>query len=119
MDYRSYITENVQQVQFFFLRSVLPADRQTDRQTDRQQKTKHYPDAVPSHWPKTNKREFLTIKQTVYSVKNTSTVHDYWYLTVATCFGLSLDIFRATFISKWESQRVLCTVGLQGARESN
>jgi len=65
----------------------------------KQNKTKHYPGAVPSHLPKTNKCEFLTIKQTAYYVKNITAVHDYWYLIVATCFGLSLDHLQA-YINK-------------------
>ena len=44
-----------------------------------------------THWPKTNRREFLTIKQIAYYVKNTTTIHIYWYLIVATFSGLSLD----------------------------
>jgi hypothetical protein len=44
-----------------------------------------------THWPKTKRRDFITIKEIAYYVKNTTTIHVYWYLIVATCSGLSLD----------------------------
>ena len=45
-----------------------------------------------THWPKTNRREFLTIKQIAFYVKNTTTILVYWYLIVATCSGPSLNV---------------------------
>ena len=33
-----------------------------------------------THWPKTNRREFITIKGIAYYVKNTTTIHVYCYL---------------------------------------
>jgi len=40
---------------------------------------------------KIKRRDFITIKEIAYYVKNTTTIHVYWYLIVATCSGLSLD----------------------------
>ena len=51
----------------------------------------HHEPLDTTHWPKTKRREFLTIKQIAYYVKITTTVHVYWYLIMATCSGLSLD----------------------------
>jgi hypothetical protein len=39
----------------------------------------------------------ITIKQAVCYVKNTTIVYNYWYLTMTTCFGLSLDHLQAKF----------------------
>ena len=79
-----YTTRNIQEIQF-------SSSGLHCLEADRQNRTTPYPGAVPSHWPKTNRREFLTIKQIAYCVKNTTTVHVYWYLIKATHSGLSLD----------------------------
>jgi len=94
-------------------------------EADRKHKTKHYPGAVPSHWPKSEKLVFLTIKQIAYSyyVKNTITVHVYLYLIMATYFGLSLDHLQ-TYLHKYVIFSVRSVYGgtpcyLQGVREKH
>ena len=90
-------------------------------QADRQHNTKHHPGAAPSHWPKSGK----SIKQIAYShyVKNTTTVHVYLYLIVATYFGLSLDHLQ-TYLHKYvvlSVRSVYCGTPcyLQGVREKH
>ena len=92
-------------------------------EADRPDKTKHYPGAVPSHWPKTNRRELHTIKQIAYYVTNTTTVHVHWYLIMATCFGLSL-VHLQHYVHMYTVESVRTVLRgirycLQGVRESN
>lgn len=41
---------------------------------------------------------YFTIEELVYSVKNTTTVYDFWYLNMATCFGLWPSSGQHTYV---------------------
>ena len=43
---------------------------------------------------KEQKKNSLTIKQTVYYVKNTNISYNYWHFVMATCFGLCLEYLQ-------------------------
>jgi len=41
---------------------------------------------------------YFTIKQLVYSVTNTTVVYGFWYLNMATCFGLRPSSGHRTYV---------------------